>query len=170
MPTTKAKAPPPQVPERFELTPRQPMFPSTPLDGNNAEQHLHAGRNTTHGNYASVQQNDSSDDEVFESQSTFSSSTIQQQAEWLRQQQPPGVDRSGAPSNSSPPSESPSQVAVPTVQYEGEKRRELDKVEGIGQWPTVAGFNQWKRNTRYVGAGASATPKIALRAMLQAER
>ena len=44
----------------------------------------------------------------------------------------------------------------------GDKNKELDKIEGIMQYPDVAGLQGFKRDVRYAVACASRTPKLAV--------
>ena len=49
------------------------------------------------------------------------------------------------------------------------KRKEFYAVTGIGKWPSVAGFAQWRIHTRYTVAAAAAYPELALNKLQHAE-
>lgn len=60
-------------------------------------------------------------------------------------------------------------ISVVQTKCSGTKKK-LDEVKGIGSLPTVAGFSQWRTNTRYANASASGNPNAALSWLLQAKR
>ena len=51
-----------------------------------------------------------------------------------------------------------------------EKRRELDEIKGIPQWPTTVQFAAWKREVRYCVCAASTEPAEALKFVMAAEQ
>ena len=60
--------------------------------------------------------------------------------------------------------------AVTSRAVRDERRKELDKIEGIPAYPNTAEFAGWKREVRYAVAAASVEPERALRHLLEAEK
>ena len=67
----------------------------------------------------------------------------------------------GQPNLDSPGGDGSGEPCLATISG-AHRKKELDEVKGIPQWPTTAQFASWKRDNRYAVCGASATPQEAL--------
>ena len=76
-----------------------------------------------------------------------------------------GEDDANDHSQQPPTGPSPSMITG-----RSEKRRELDEIKGIPQWPTTAQFAAWKREVRYCVCAASTEPAEALKFVMAAEQ